>query len=60
MTQTERDGSLAPDAWVPNSTPDFKPDHLSIFSAPGVEIVFHWWFESNRRWAAHNATRRRL
>ena len=27
------------------------PDHLAIFSGPGVEAVRHWWLESNRRWA---------
>ena len=26
-------------------------DDLEIFSAPGVEAVFQWWVESNRRWA---------
>jgi hypothetical protein len=24
--------------------------NLSIFSGPGIEAVFQWWFESNRRW----------
>jgi hypothetical protein len=27
------------------------PSELAIFSAPGVEVVLHWWVESNRRWA---------
>jgi hypothetical protein len=27
------------------------PDHLAIFSTPGVEAVRQWWLESNRRWA---------
>ena len=62
MPQQERDRSitLAPDACLPNTTPDCEPDHLAIFSTPGVEIVFQWWLDSNRRWAERNATRRPL
>jgi hypothetical protein len=29
---------------------------LEIFSISGVEAVFQWWFESNRRWTERNAT----
>jgi hypothetical protein len=53
MTQFERDrsGVLAPDGWSLNTPSDRPLDHLSVFSAPGVEAVFQWWRESNRRWA---------
>lgn len=26
-------------------------DELSIFSAPGMEVVLQWWVESNARWS---------
>jgi hypothetical protein len=39
--------SLAPDVLSSERT----PSELAIFSAPGVEVVLHWWVESNRRWA---------
>jgi hypothetical protein len=42
--------ALAPD----ELSPDVKLDHLSIFSAPAIEIVFQWWIESNRRWTERN------
>jgi hypothetical protein len=48
--QNDRDGftaALAPDVLSSERT----PNELAIFSAPGVEVVLHWWVESNRRWA---------
>jgi hypothetical protein len=42
---------------VPDLSPDRTPDHLEIFSAPGVDAVLHWWAESNRRWAETNRQR---
>jgi len=38
-------------ALASESTPsDRGADDLAIFSAPGVNVVMHWWAESNRRW----------
>jgi hypothetical protein len=34
--------------------PDRGPENLSIFSGPALEVVFHWWLESNRRWTARD------
>jgi hypothetical protein len=33
------------------------PDDLEIFSSTGVEAVFRWWLESNRRWTERNGTK---
>jgi hypothetical protein len=44
--------ALAPDMLSPDRT----PDHVPIFSAPALGVVFHWWVESNRRWTARNAS----
>ena len=38
------------------SSPDRTPDHVAIFSAPALGVVFHWWVESNRRWTERNRT----
>jgi hypothetical protein len=32
-------------------------DDVEIFSAPAIGVIFHWWAESNRRWAEENKTR---
>jgi hypothetical protein len=59
MSQLHRDraaASLASDGPA-NPEPDPKPDHLEIFSTPAVQLVFHWWLESNQRWAERNVTR---
>lgn len=45
------------DAFSLGASPDRGPDDLEIFSAPGVEAVFLWWLESNRRWTARNAAK---
>jgi hypothetical protein len=38
-----------------NATPGVPTQEtLSIFSAAGIEIVFQWWLENNRRWAERN------
>ena len=42
--------ALAPDV----SSEDRTPDDVAIFSAPALGVVFHWWVESNRRWAELN------
>jgi hypothetical protein len=42
--------ALAPDV----SSEDRTPDDVAIFSAPALGVVFHWWIESNRRWAELN------
>jgi len=33
---------------------DRRLDDVAIFSAPAVEVVLHWWVESNRRWTERN------
>ena len=33
---------------------DAPTESLSIFSAPGIELVFQWWADSNRRWSERN------
>ena len=35
-------------------TSDRRLDDVAIFSAPAVEVVLHWWVESNRRWTERN------
>ena len=37
-----------------NASPVHASPELAIFSAPGVEAVFLWWLESNRRWTERN------
>jgi hypothetical protein len=32
-------------------------DDLEIFSSTGVEAVFRWWLESNRRWTERNGSK---
>jgi hypothetical protein len=46
MAQQVDRAALAPDA-LPS---DRAPEDLAIFSGPGVDVVMHWWAESNRRW----------
>ena len=38
-----------------DGSPDRAPDDLAIFTVPGVEAVFQWWLESNRRWTTRDA-----
>jgi hypothetical protein len=45
---------LDPFSRAPSRDP--SADDLAIFSRPGVEAVFHWWLESNRRWTERNRT----
>jgi hypothetical protein len=42
--------SIAPDPTPAEAAADGSTENLSIFSGPGSEAVFQWWFESNRRW----------
>jgi hypothetical protein len=42
--------AIADQDTLPEATPARPSDDLSIFSAPGLEVVFQWWLESNRRW----------
>lgn len=42
--------SIAPEPTPVEAPPDRPAENLSIFSGPGLEVVFQWWFESNRRW----------
>src|SRR5262249_48873671 len=57
--KTDRNGltaGLAADVLSPDRT----PNELAIFSAPGVEVVLHWWVESNRRWAERDRAKARM
>jgi hypothetical protein len=51
-----RSGQSAPssEAQLTDGTPDVSIENVTIFSAPAVELVMHWWRESNRRWAARD------
>lgn len=49
--QTEARRSAAQPAPEPaRATTADASDELSIFSAPGMEVVMQWWIESNQRW----------
>jgi hypothetical protein len=55
--QTDTHGptaALEPGARAPEAASERPPDHLSIFSTPALEVVSHWWLESNRRWTEQN------
>ncbi|HEY7474066.1 MAG TPA: hypothetical protein VH679_03580 [Vicinamibacterales bacterium] len=45
-----RTAILTPDPAPAEAVPDRPVESLSIFSGPGLEVVFQWWLESNRRW----------
>jgi hypothetical protein len=45
-----RTAILTPDSTPAETAPDRPADNLSIFSGAGLEVVFQWWLESNRRW----------
>jgi hypothetical protein len=54
QSDTGSTAALALSAPSPDVNPDRTPENLSIFSAPALEVVFHWWLESNRRWTARD------
>jgi hypothetical protein len=37
-----------------DASSDPRLDDVAIFSTPAVEVVLHWWVESNRRWTERN------
>jgi hypothetical protein len=45
------------DAPPADGATDHPTEDLSIFSAPALEVVFQWWFESNRRWTERNSSK---
>jgi hypothetical protein len=49
--------SIAPDAVPAEAAADRPSENLSIFSAPGLEVVFQWWLESNRRWTERDRSK---
>jgi hypothetical protein len=47
-------GNMAQQSDTSGPAAALQLDALAIFSAPGVEVVFQWWLESNRRWTERN------
>jgi hypothetical protein len=54
MAQHDDKAGAASGMLSPDTKADRTQDDVSIFSASGLEAVFQWWLESNRRWTEQN------